>query len=91
MIRAPRRHLKHERREITAKAAFEYESNRSWPAGERLRFWNDPRVPARLRETAEPDPRRVLEGNDARFQFVCDLIEWKHDRLDWLREQMKNG
>jgi len=67
--------------------ALEYEEGRAWPSGgDRCEFWSRNDVPAELRSTAEPDPRRVLEGPDGYAEYTESLEAWKARRLAWLRE-----
>lgn len=88
MARARRRTPQPEPVEITAERALEYEITRTWPPGERARWWSRPEVPAVLRQTARPDPRAVLQDDElVRLNYHNDLDAWRERRLTWLERQ----
>jgi hypothetical protein len=86
MIRAPLRPCQIDTAVITPTTALDYELAGKWPVpGERLRFWNGRGIPDHLRH--EPDPRKVLLGDDARLEYEAEFKAWQAERIRWLRER----
>lgn len=91
LIRSPRRAAENNPPTITAGMALFFETADSWPRGERWRFWNGPDVPARLTELRQPDPRKVLAGDEGRLEFDRDMAIWNAARFAWLKKRVANG
>jgi hypothetical protein len=72
--------------EVTPDMALRYERGR-WPSWQlRWEWWGQAWIPAELRNSAEPDPRPILEGTVDGDAYRAEREAWEAARLQWLED-----